>query len=345
MGHSPTEHDGPAAGSTTAPSTPGLRWSSQAAGTALLLENVHDVAEHVLAAEGMTVRRASGAMDEDELIDALQDVDLLGIRSKTQVTAAVLENAPHLMAIGAFCIGTNQIDLGAAADAGVAVFNAPFSNTRSVVELAVAELISLTRRLTDKNAALHADVWDKSAQGAHEVRGRRLGIVGYGNIGSQLSVVAEALGMTVSFYDIADKLAVGNAQRRSSLQDLLEDADVVSLHVDGRPGNAGIFGDEQFSQMKPGAILLNLSRGFVADHASPAQAHRERPPRRRRDRRLPGRAEAPGRPLRLSAAGPSQRDPDAPCGRLHRGGPGGHRPVHRGEAQHLCAHRRHDACR
>ena len=172
------------------------------------------------------------------------------------------------MAIGAFCIGTNQIDLGAAAAAGVAVFNAPFSNTRSVVELAVAELISLTRRLTDKNAALHAGVWDKSAQGAHEVRGRRLGIVGYGNIGSQLSVVAEALGMTVSFYDIADKLAVGNAQRRSSLQDLLEDADVVSLHVDGRPGNAGIFGDEQFSQMKPGAIFLNLSRGFVADHAS-----------------------------------------------------------------------------
>jgi D-3-phosphoglycerate dehydrogenase len=268
MGTSPVEHQDPTTTPANEAVSPGLRWNSRGAGTALLLENVHDVAEHVLAADGMTVRRASGAMDEDELIEALQDVDLLGIRSKTQVTAAVLERAPHLMAVGAFCIGTNQIDLGAAADAGVAVFNAPFSNTRSVVELAVAELISLTRRLTDKNAALHNGVWDKSAQGAHEVRGRRLGIVGYGNIGSQLSVVAEALGMTVTFYDIADKLAVGNAERRSSLQDLLEDADVVSLHVDGRPGNAGIFGDEQFSQMKPGAIFLNLSRGFVADHTS-----------------------------------------------------------------------------
>jgi D-3-phosphoglycerate dehydrogenase len=150
----------------------------------------------------------------------------------------------------------------------VAVFNAPFSNTRSVVELAIAEIIALTRRLTQKDSALHAGTWDKSAEGAHEVRGRRLGIVGYGNIGSQLSVLAEGLGMSVGFYDVADKLALGNAQRRSSLEQVLEESDVVSLHVDGRPGNAGIFGEEQFRLMKPGAIFVNLSRGFVADHAA-----------------------------------------------------------------------------
>jgi D-3-phosphoglycerate dehydrogenase / 2-oxoglutarate reductase len=234
--------------------------------TALLLENIHPVAVDVLTKAGVDVRTAPGALDEAELIDALQDVDLLGIRSKTQVTAKVLEEAPRLLAVGAFCIGTNQIDLGTAADGGVAVFNAPFSNTRSVVELAIAELIALTRRLTQKDAALHSGRWDKSAEGAHEVRGRRLGIIGYGNIGSQLSVLAESLGMSVSFFDVADKLALGNARRRSSLEEVLEESDVVSLHVDGRPGNAGIFGEQQFRRMKPGAIFINLSRGFVADH-------------------------------------------------------------------------------
>jgi D-3-phosphoglycerate dehydrogenase / 2-oxoglutarate reductase len=172
------------------------------------------------------------------------------------------------VALGTFGIGTNQIDLRAAADRGVAVFNAPFSNTRSVVELALAEIIALTRRLTQKDAALHAGVWDKSAEGAHEVRGRTLGIVGYGNIGSQLSVVAEALGMRVVFYDTADKLALGNARRCSHLDELLEVADVVSLHVDGRPGNAGLFGEPQLRRMRRGALFLNLSRGFVVDHES-----------------------------------------------------------------------------
>ena len=234
--------------------------------TALLLENIHPVAEEVLARSGTTVRSHPGAMDEDELIDALQDVDLLGIRSKTQISAAVLEKAPRLLGIGAFCIGTNQIALQPASERGVAVFNAPFSNTRSVVELALAEIIALTRRLTQKDSALHGGTWDKSAEGSHEVRGRRLGIVGYGNIGSQLSVLAEALGMSVSFYDVADKLALGNARRRSSLEQLLEESDVVSLHVDGRAGNAGIFGEEEFRRMKQGAIFVNLSRGFVADH-------------------------------------------------------------------------------
>jgi D-3-phosphoglycerate dehydrogenase len=148
------------------------------------------------------------------------------------------------------------------------VFNAPFSNTRSVVELAIAEIIALTRRLTDKSADLHAGVWDKSAAGAHEIRGRRLGIVGYGNIGAQLSVLAESLGMTVSFYDTADKLALGNARPCASLDELLSSVDIVTLHVDGRPGNADMFGEAQFSQMRQGALFLNLSRGFLVDHAS-----------------------------------------------------------------------------
>jgi D-3-phosphoglycerate dehydrogenase len=235
---------------------------------ALLLENIHPEAERLLTERGIELITAKGALDEDELIDALAGVQLLGIRSKTQVTREVLAAAPDLVAIGAFCIGTNQIDLLAAAEHGVVVFNAPFSNTRSVVELAIAEIISMARHLTDKNADLHRGVWDKSAKGAHEVRGRTLGIVGYGNIGSQLSVVAEALGMRVYFYDIADKLALGNAQRCDSLEDLLGKAETISLHVDGRAGNAGLFGAEQFAQMRPRSLFLNLCRGFVVDHGS-----------------------------------------------------------------------------
>ena len=178
----------------------------------------------------------------------------------------MLDECPELLAIGAFCIGTNQIDIPAASVNGTAVFNAPFSNTRSVVELVIAEIISLARHLTDKNTAMHAGVWDKSAKGAHEVRGRTLGIVGYGNIGSQLSVVAEALGMRVLFYDVADKLALGNARRCDSLEELLSEAETVSLHVDGRPGNAGLFGAEQFAKMRPRSLFLNLCRGIVVDH-------------------------------------------------------------------------------
>jgi D-3-phosphoglycerate dehydrogenase len=236
--------------------------------SALLLENVHPVAAKALTEAGISVQSLPGALDEHDLIRAARTVDILGIRSKTQVNAAVLEQATHLTAIGAFCIGTNQIDLEAASRQGVAVFNAPFSNTRSVVELAVAEIIALTRRLTEKDAALHAGRWEKSAAGAHEVRGRRLGIIGYGNIGSQLSVVAEALGMSVCFYDVADKLAVGNAQQRASLGEVLHEADIVSLHVDDRSQNRGFFGEEQLQQMKEGAALINLSRGFVIDHTA-----------------------------------------------------------------------------
>jgi D-3-phosphoglycerate dehydrogenase / 2-oxoglutarate reductase len=196
----------------------------------------------------------------------LRGVQLLGIRSKTNVTESVLEAVPDLMAIGAFCIGTNQINLAAAAKLGIPVFNAPFSNTRSVVELVIAEIVALARHLTDKNAMMHGGIWDKSAKGAHEVRGRTLGIVGYGNIGSQLSVVAESIGMRVYFYDVADKLALGNARRCDTLDELLGVAETVTLHVDGRPGNAGLFGAEQFAKMRPRSLFLNLCRGFVVDH-------------------------------------------------------------------------------
>jgi D-3-phosphoglycerate dehydrogenase len=181
---------------------------------------------------------------------------------------------PDLVSVGAFCIGTNQIDLAAASARGVTVFNAPFSNTRSVVELAIAEIISMTRRLTEKNALMHDGVWDKSADGAHEVRGRTLGIVGYGNIGTQLSVLAENLGMRVLFFDTADKLSLGNARRCSSMHELLQNSDVVTLHVDGRASNSNLFGADEFAAMRPGSIFLNLSRGFVVDYAS-LRAHVE----------------------------------------------------------------------
>lgn len=233
----------------------------------LFLENIHPVAVERMRSEGYVVETLGRALDEDELIAKLADgVHLLGIRSKTQVSAAALAAAPQLRAIGAFCIGTDQIDLRAAAESGIAVFNAPFSNTRSVVELAVAEIIALTRRLTEKNAGMHAGVWDKDAEGSHEIRGRSIGIVGYGNIGTQLSVLAENLGLRVFFYDTADKLALSNAQRCDTLDELLEQSDIVTLHVDGRPGNSGFFGEEQFARMRPRSIFLNLSRGFVIDH-------------------------------------------------------------------------------
>jgi len=235
---------------------------------ALLLENLHPQARTILEAAGFDVVTRSGALDESELIEQLDGVHVLGIRSGTHVTRTVLDKAPDLIAVGAFSIGTNQIDLPEAAARGVAAFNAPFSNTRSVVEVTIADIIALTRRLTELDKAMHAGIWNKSATGAHEVRGRTLGIVGYGNIGTQLSVLAENLGMSVVFYDTAEKLALGNARRMATLDELLEVADVVTLHVDGRAGNAGLFGAAQFDRMKQDAIFLNLSRGFVVDYGA-----------------------------------------------------------------------------
>lgn len=234
----------------------------------LLLEQIHPEAQEILRSAGFDVESLSRALDEDELVSRVGDVALIGVRSKTHITERVLAAAPNLVAIGAFCIGTNQIDLGAASDRGVAVFNAPFSNTRSVVELAIAEIISMTRRLTEKNALMHDGVWDKSADGAHEIRGRTLGIVGYGNIGTQLSVLGENLGMKVLYFDTADKLALGNARRCTSINELLAESDIVTLHVDGRASNDNLFGEDDFAAMRQGSIFLNLSRGFVVDYAA-----------------------------------------------------------------------------
>ena len=208
----------------------------------LLLEQIHPDAVEILSSSGFDVETLDGALDEDELVTRVQGVSLLGIRSKTQVTERVLAAADKLLAVGAFCIGTNQIDLQAASLRGITVFNAPFSNTRSVVEM--------------------------SAAGAHEVRGRTLGIIGYGNIGTQLSVLAENLGMKVLFYDTADRLALGNAKRCLSMKEVLAESDVVTLHVDGRAANENFFGEADFALMKPGALFLNLSRGFVVDYAA-----------------------------------------------------------------------------
>jgi len=235
---------------------------------ALLLENIHPAAVEVLEGRGYQVDLRPGSMSEDELIASLADVNLLGIRSNTTVTARVLEAARSLQAIGCFCIGTNQVDLVAAAERGLGVFNAPYSNTRSVVELVIGEIIALARRLPEKTQRMHDGVWDKSAKGSHEVRGRTLGIVGYGNIGTQLSTVAEALGMNVVFYDKADRPAHGTARRLRSLEELLNVADVVSLHVDGRPGNAGFFGAEEFAAMRSRSTFINASRGMVVDYES-----------------------------------------------------------------------------
>ncbi len=235
---------------------------------ALLLENIHSAGVRLLNDRGIDVEARSSALGEEELIEALRGVELLGIRSTTHLTPRVLASAPHLRAIGAFCIGTNQIALDEATARGVAVFNAPFSNTRSVVELAIAEIIAMARHLTDHNRRMHDGEWNKSAKGSHEIRGRSLGLVGYGNIGSQLSVVAESLGMRVLFYDVVDKLALGNARRCDSLDELLAEAETVSLHVDGRPANRGHFGDAEFAKMRPRALFLNLSRGFVVDTAA-----------------------------------------------------------------------------
>lgn len=234
----------------------------------LLLENIHADAKRLLSDSGYQVETYDGALDEAELASRISGVHLLGIRSTTQLTKRALSQADELLAVGAFCIGTNQVDLAAASERGVAVFNAPFSNTRSVVELVIAEIIAMSRGLTDKSRDMHEGVWDKSAKGSHEIRGRRIGIVGYGNIGSQLSVIAEALGLSVYFYDTVDKLALGNARACGSLEELLETVDIVTLHVDGRPENRNIFGEEEFARMRPRSLFLNLSRGFVVDHAS-----------------------------------------------------------------------------
>jgi D-3-phosphoglycerate dehydrogenase len=231
----------------------------------LLLENVHPDAFDKLSKDGFTVETVSKSLSEDELIERIKEVHVLGIRSKTQVTKKVIEAAEKLMVVGAFCIGTKQIDLDACKENGVVVFNAPYSNTRSVVELAIGEIIMLMRSVFQRSTELHNGQWNKTAQGSREVRGKKLGIVGYGNIGKQLSVLAEALGMDVYYYDVEDKLALGNATKIEKLSELLAISDVVTLHIDDNAANKNFIGAKEISQMKQGAHLVNLSRGFVLD--------------------------------------------------------------------------------
>lgn len=231
----------------------------------LLLENIHPEAYKKFKTEGYTIEVVSSGLDEDELCEKVKNVSVLGIRSKTNVTAKVLESANKLIAIGAFCIGTNQIDLKACSKRGVAVFNAPYSNTRSVVELAIGEIIMLSRNIFDKSMKMHQGSWDKSAKQSYEVRGKKLGIVGYGNIGAQLSVLAEAMGMEVYYYDVVERLQLGNAKKCASLAELLNISDIVTLHVDGRASNKNLIGKAEFDEMKDGVIFLNLARGHVVD--------------------------------------------------------------------------------
>lgn len=231
----------------------------------LLLENIHPQGINLLQQAGFTVEFVKHALNEDELSDVIGDISVLGIRSKTEVTKKVLARAKKLQAIGAFCIGTNQIDLTTAAEKGIAVFNAPYSNTRSVVELVMGEIIMLSRSIFEKSTKLHEGIWDKSAKGAREIRGKKLGIIGYGNIGTQLSILAESFGMHVYFYDITDKLALGNAYKCDTLEELLKLSDIITVHVDGRKENTNLIGTKEFALMKDGVIFLNISRGFIVN--------------------------------------------------------------------------------
>ena len=232
----------------------------------LLLEGLHPSALQVLQAAGYSnIESLSGALPQAELIERLADVHFIGIRSRTQLNAEVLAHAPKLVAIGCFCIGTNQVDLQAAQEHGIAVFNAPYSNTRSVAELVLAEAILLLRGVPEKNAVAHRGGWLKSAENAYEIRGKTLGIVGYGSIGTQLSVLAEALGMQVAFYDVVNKLPLGNARQVAKLHDLLAQSDIVSLHVPELPSTEGMIGAAEIAAMKPGGILINAARGTVVD--------------------------------------------------------------------------------
>lgn len=228
----------------------------------LLLEGVHQNALDVLNAAGYTnIDYRKTALDEDALIEAIKDVHFIGIRSRTQITEKVLAAANKLSAIGCFCIGTNQVNLAAALERGIPVFNAPYSNTRSVAELVLAQAILLLRGIPEKNALVHRGGWSKSAEGSYETRGKTLGIVGYGSIGSQLSVLAESLGMKVAYYDAVTKLPLGNARQVGSMEELLSIADVVSLHVPEIPSTKNMMGATQFAQMKKGSIFINAARG------------------------------------------------------------------------------------
>ena|SRR3989344_1574995 len=231
----------------------------------LLLENIDTLALSAFQKEGYRVESVSSALSEKELVKKIKDVSILGVRSKTLLTSEVSKSANKLLTMGAFCIGTDQIDLKAFAQRGIPVFNAPYSNTRSVVELIIGEIIMLSRQSFDRSTELHKGTWNKMASGCHEVRGKKLGIIGYGNIGSQLSVLAENLGMDVYYYNTSDTLSMSNATACKSMKEVLKIADIVTVHVDGRDANKNLIGKTEFNQMKDGVLFLNASRGFVVD--------------------------------------------------------------------------------
>ena len=232
----------------------------------LFLENISDAAIKIFRDAGYTeIKKIAGALSESELIEAIKDVHMVGIRSKTQITANVLEHAKKLQAIGCFCIGTNQVNLKAATKKGVVVFNAPYSNTRSVAELVIGASIMLIRKILDKNRSAHEGVWKKDAKGSFELRGKTLGIIGYGNIGSQVSILAEALGMKVLFYDVVTKLPLGNAESRKSLKEVLSNSDIITLHVPETNQTKNMINKSVIKQFKKNAILLNYARGEVVD--------------------------------------------------------------------------------
>ena len=232
----------------------------------LFLENISDAAVQYFKIQGYTdVKKVAGALSEEDLIKAIKDVHILGIRSKTFISKKVLDHAKKLQAIGCFCIGTNQVDMKACKQKGIAVFNAPYSNTRSVAELVIGSSIMLIRKIIDKNTAAHKGIWNKDAKGSFELRGKTMGLIGYGNIGTQTSIMAEAMGMKVKFYDIETKLPLGNAHAVKSIKELVSTSDIISLHVPETASTKNLINKEVLKQFKQGSILINYARGEVVD--------------------------------------------------------------------------------
>ncbi|KAL1969084.1 hypothetical protein VTN77DRAFT_918 [Rasamsonia byssochlamydoides] len=274
--HSPSSSYGMSAGNRTAASAAAKHLKPFATEDIkiLLLENVNQTGRDILAEQGYQVEFLKTSLPEDELIEKIRDVHVIGIRSKTKLTARVLKEARNLIVIGCFCIGTNQVDLQYAADHGIAVFNSPFSNSRSVAELVIAEIIALARQLCDRSNEMHNGTWNKVSNKCWEIRGKTLGIIGYGHIGSQLSVLAEAMGMSVIYYDVVNLMAMGTARQVPTLEELLSASDFVSCHVPELPETRNMIGQQQFEQMKHGSYLINASRGSVVDIPALIQALR-----------------------------------------------------------------------
>ena len=311
----------------------------------LLLEGISDRAAALFGAAGYSqVRRLPKALDGAALTEALDGVHILGIRSRTQLTEAVFAAANRLMLVGCFSVGTNQVDLEAARDRGIPVFNAPFSNTRSVAELVIGEIVMLLRRITSRSEGAHAGRWDKSAERSYEVRGKTLGIVGYGSIGSQLSTLAEGMGMRVIYFDVTDKLRHGNTEPAAGLHELLSSSDVVSLHVPETPWTAGMIGAAELAAMRPGSYLINNSRGTVVDLDALADALRREHLYGAAVDVFPIEPAGATEPFRSPASGPAKRHSLAAYRRLDRGSPGADRRGGGSEADRL-QRRRIDAWR